>query len=157
MSPKLLLVLAAASTAAASAASDITPPIGYRQWFHVNSLTVDSASPLFAQLGGLHNIYVNTKGLPGLQKGGPYADGSVFVDDIHAFTVASGVYSEGSRKALSVMIKDAKTYAATGGWGFQLWVGGDAAKPVVTDAATQCFACHTPQKDHDYVFSTYIP
>jgi len=79
------------------------------------------------------------------------------VDDIHAFTLASGVYSEGSRKALSVMVKDSKTYMATGGWGFQLWAAGDAAKPVVTDAATQCFACHTPQKDHDYVFSTYIP
>ncbi len=60
------------------------------------------------------------------------------MDDIHAFTLASGVYSEGSRKALSVMVKDSKTYMATGGWGFQLWAAGDAAK-------------------HDYVFSTYIP
>ena len=55
------------------------------------------------------------------------------------------------------MEKDAKKYAATGGWGFQAWAGGDPKKPLVTDAAKQCFACHEPQKAHDYVFSTYIP
>ena len=30
-------------------------------------------------------------------------------------------------------------------------------KPLVTDAAKQCFACHQPKKDQDYVYSTYIP
>src|SRR5438445_274145 len=109
MTPKLLLAVAAASAAVAFAGSDLTPPTGYRQWFHVNSAIVDSGSPLF----GLHNIYVNAKGLPGLEKGGPYAEGSVFVDDIHAFTVANGVRSEGDRKGLSVMVKDSKSYAAT--------------------------------------------
>jgi hypothetical protein len=57
------------------------------------------------------------------------------------------------------MVKDSKKYASTGGWGFQLWEGGDPnyKKPVVTDAAKQCFECHQPKKDRDYVFSTYIP
>jgi len=27
----------------------------------------------------------------------------------------------------------------------------------VTDAAKQCFECHEPKKDQDYVYSTYIP
>ena len=35
--------------------------------------------------------------------------------------------------------------------------GGDPKKPRVTDAAKQCFACHQPKKDQDYVYSTYIP
>ena len=48
-------------------------------------------------------------------------------------------------------------YKSTGGWGFQLFEGGDPNKPLVADAAKQCFACHEPKKDHDYVFSTYIP
>lgn len=55
------------------------------------------------------------------------------------------------------MVKDVKKYATTGGWGFQLWAEGDPKKPVVTDAAKQCFACHEPKKDQDYVYSTYIP
>ena len=54
------------------------------------------------------------------------------------------------------MLKDAKKYASTGGWGFQAWAGGDPTKPLVTDAATMCFACHTPQKASDYTFSTYL-
>jgi hypothetical protein len=55
------------------------------------------------------------------------------------------------------MVKDAKKYAATGGWGFQAWAGGDPAKPLVTDPAKQCFACHTQKKDQQFVFSTYLP
>jgi Cytochrome P460 len=76
---------------------------------------------------------------------------------IDEFTVSDGSYVEGGRKAIALMEKDAKKYAATGGWGFQAWAGGDPKKPLVTDAAKQCFACHEPQKVHDYVFSTYIP
>ena len=42
----------------------------------------------------------------------------------------------------------------------QVWAGGDPSKPLLPDGAraTQaCFVCHTPQKDQDYTFSTYIP
>jgi hypothetical protein len=58
------------------------------------------------------------------------------------------------------MVKDAKKYAKTGGWGFQVWGGGDPSKPLLPDTAhavQACFACHTPQKASDYTFSTYIP
>src|SRR5262249_21107393 len=51
---------------------------------------------------------------------------------------SDGSYVEGARKGLAVMVKDSKKYASTGGWGFQLWAGGDPKKPQVTDAAKQC-------------------
>jgi hypothetical protein len=105
----------------------------------------------------MHNVSVNPAGLPALQKGTAFPDGTVFATDLHDFTVDQGSYKEGPRKLIAVMVKDAKKYAATGGWGFQAWAGGDPAKPLVTDAATQCFACHQPQKAHDYVYSTYLP
>ena len=54
------------------------------------------------------------------------------------------------------MVKDSKKYSSTGGWGFQAWAGGDAMKPIVTDQAKQCFACHTPQKAQDFTFSKYL-
>jgi Cytochrome P460 len=155
----LLLVAAASAAAVASvpARGDLTPPTGYRHWFHVNSSLVDSGSPLFSTLGGLHNIYLNAVGQPALASGASYPDGSIFVDEIRDFTASNHTYSAGGRKGLAVMVKDAKQHAATGGWGFQLWAGGDAAKPLVTDAVTQCFGCHTSQQDHQYVFSTYLP
>jgi Cytochrome P460 len=81
----------------------------------------------------------------------------MFVTDLHEFMVSDGSYVEGPRKALAVMVKDSKKYASTGGWGFQLWEGGGPKRPVVTDATKQCFECHQPKKDQDYVYSTYIP
>jgi hypothetical protein len=151
------LAVIAITTIAAQSADDIKLPTGYRNWFHVNTMVVDKASPLFADLGGMHNVYLNKTGEAALKKGGAYPNGSQFVTDLHDFTIADGSYVEGARKGVATMIKDAKKFASTGGWGFQFWAEGDAKKPQVTDAAKQCFACHEPKKDQGYVYSTYIP
>jgi len=153
----VILGFTAAAVLPAASADDIKPPSDYRHWFHVNTMIVDKASPLFDALGGMHNVYVNAAGEAALKAGRPYPDNTMFVTDLHDVTVSDGSYVEGPRKALAVMVKDAEAYVATGGWGFQLFAGGDAGKPLVTDAATQCFACHQPKKDQDYVYSTYIP
>jgi hypothetical protein len=150
-------VLVAIAPFAARSADDIKFPAGYRSWFHVNTLIIDKASPLFEGIGGMHNVYVNSTGQAALKKGAPYPDKSVFVSDVHEFTVSDGSYVEGPRKGLGVMVKDQKKYASTGGWGFQLWAGGDPQKAIVTDPVKQCFECHQPKKDQDYVYSTYIP
>jgi hypothetical protein len=144
------------------AGEDVPFPTGFRDWFVVNSMIVTKDSPIFGQIGGLHIIYVNAIGLPTLKKGGPfpYPDGTVFADDVHDFSLENGSYVEGAKKAVTVMVKDAKKYSATGGWGFQVWLASDLTKPVVPDTAhaiQACFTCHTPRKDHDYTFSTYIP
>jgi hypothetical protein len=128
---------------------DVPFPFKLRDWFAVNSMIVTKDSPIFGQLGGMHIIYVNAKGLPTLKKGGPlpYPDGTIFADDVHEFSVKDGSYVEGKKKAVATMVKDAKKYATTGGWGFQVWAGGDFSKPLVPDAAHAvqvCFACHTP-------------
>jgi hypothetical protein len=151
------LTLLAVTTIAAESADDLKLPTGYRSWFHVNTMIVDKASPLFEGLGGMHNVYANARAAATLKKGGPYPNGSQFVTDLHNFSIADGSYVEGGRKGVATMIKDSKRYASTGGWGFQFWAEGDAKKPQVTDAAKQCFACHEPKKDQDYVYSTYIP
>jgi Cytochrome P460 len=157
----LIVAIAASFLAAflfaAQSADDIQIPAGYRKWFHVNTMIVDKNSPLFDALGGMHIVHVNSIGEAALKKGGPYPDGTVFLTDLHDFTVSDGSYAEGPLKGLAVMVKDAKKYASTGGWGFQFFVGGDPQKKGVTDAAKQCFECHQPKKDQDYVYSTYIP
>jgi Cytochrome P460 len=147
------------SVFAQSTANDVPFPNGFRDWFLVNTMIVTKNSPMFEQIGGLHHIYVNTVALPTLKSSGPYPypDGSVFADDVHDFSVKDGSYVEGNKKAVTVMVKDAKKYASTGGWGFQVWAGGDPAKPLIGDATKPCFVCHTPQKSQDFTFSTYIP
>ena len=151
------LVLVVASFPAQSADDIKPPPPDYRQWFHVNTMIVDKDSPLFKDLGGMHNVYANASAAAALKKGGTYPNGSQFVTDLHDFTITDGSYVEGTRKGVATMIKDSKKYASTGGWGFQFWAEGDATKPQVTDAAKQCFACHEPKKGQDYIYSTYIP
>ena len=147
---------------AVSADDGVSFPNGFRDWFFVNSLTATADSPLFSHVAGVHHIYVNVRGLPTLKAGGPfpYPDGTIFADDVHEFSVKDGASLEGAKKGVTVMVKDAKKYATTGGWGFQVWAAGDPTKPQVPDIAHSveaCFVCHTPQKSQDYTFSTYIP
>jgi len=150
--------LAFGTVFAAPAGDQLTIPVGFEHWYLVNSMVVTKDSPLFEAIGGLHHIYVNAVGLPRLKEGGsaPYPDGTIFTDDVREVSLVDGSYVQGSRKAIPVMLKDAKKYASTGGWGFQALAGGDPTKPLVTDAAKMCFACHTPQKASDYTFSTYL-
>jgi hypothetical protein len=157
VSAALALAVVVGLVATVSADTDLQPPTGYRQWFHVNTMIIDKASPLFAAMGGMHNVSINAIGLPALERGTAFPDNTTFVVDLHDFALIDGSYVEGDRKALAIMVKDAKKYATTGGWGFQAWAGGDPSRPIVTDATKECFACHESQKAHDYVFSTYIP
>ena len=77
-------------------------------------------------------------------------------DGVLELDLRIGAYHQGARKFLTVMVKDSKKYASTGGWGFQAWPGGDPTKPIVDDAQKTCFTCHVPEKANDYVFSTYL-
>src|SRR5580658_1272839 len=60
----------------------------------------------------------------------------------------------GSRVNVQFMVKDSKKYAATGGWGFADFKDG---KPGDKALHETCFPCHTPAKDHDYIFTHYAP
>jgi hypothetical protein len=68
--------LLAATSFSAEPADDIKPPSSYRQWFHVNTMIIDKASPLFGELGGMHNVYINSVGLPALKKADPIPTGA---------------------------------------------------------------------------------
>lgn len=59
---------------------------------------------------------------------------------------------------LEFMVKDAARYRSTGGWGFARFVGSDYT-PYGKDAGfvAECFGCHTPVKDNDYLFTGYAP
>jgi hypothetical protein len=55
------------------------------------------------------------------------------------------------------MVKDAKKYKDTGGWGFARFVGNDL-KPYGKDAGfvAECFGCHTPVAGNDYLFTKIV-
>lgn len=154
MKPLLPALLAMLTASAALAAGPEVPyPTGYRYWHHVKSMVIEQGHPLFASFGGIHHIYANASALEGY-KAGKFPDGAVIVFDLLEAKRADSAITEGVRKVVGVMHKDAQKYAATGGWGFEGFTSGDPAKRAAgASAATACFACHAPEKAHDYVYS----
>lgn len=139
----------------AHAAAGLTWPEGYRHWTHVKSMVIGAGHPLVDAFGGIHHVYVNDTGLAALKAGkGGYPDGSVFAFDLLGVDAATGAQTEGGRKFVAVMVKDAKKYASTGGWGFQAFAGAERST-VVTDGGVSCFTCHQGQKPADYVFTAW--
>ena len=129
-------------------------PTGYRDWTHVKSMAIVSdRHPLSGAFGGIHHVYVNRAGLAAAKAHGNYPDGSVLVFDLLRAEEADGAYSEGARKLVAVMQKNARRFKTTGGWGFQAFKAGNPADPVVTDPVGQCFNCHQSQSSQDFVFS----
>ncbi len=147
-----LLSLAMAATPRA-----VPYPDGYRAWQHVKSMVIGAGHPLYSSFGGIHHLYANKAAMTGYRTG-KFPEESVIVFDLLDASSADGATTEGARKVVGVMHRDSKRYAATGGWGFEGFAGDSKTQRAVGDqAATACFACHTAQAQHNYVFSSYRP
>lgn len=152
----LILFAAAASTLAADspapAPNGITMPKGYKDWRVIAVSHRTDNNTLRAILGNDVAIRAALAG-----KTNPWPDGAILAkiawkDATHASWAAATVPGEFIQSEF--MIKDAKKYAATGGWGFARWRGLDQT-PYGKDAnfVQECFGCHTPVKSNDYVFT----
>lgn len=156
MKAKILILLGiatATATVAQAAEPEVPYPDGYRDWYHVKSMVIEEGHPLYGAFGGIHHLYANNKALEGYRSN-TFPDGAVIIFDLLEAEHDDNAVTEGDRKVVGVMHKDAKKFAATGGWGFEGFGGGDPTNRVVgADAASACFACHQPQKEQDYTFS----
>lgn len=136
-----------------AAAHDVPYPEGYRDWHHVKSMLIEEGHPLFDSFGGIHHLYANPKALEGYRSG-RFPDGAVIVFDLLEAERSDGAVVEGPRKVLGVMHRDQRRYETTGGWGFEGFARGEPTTRVVGENASEaCYACHTSQKDRDFVFS----
>ena len=154
MKAKILVLLGiTAATVALAAEPEVPYPAGYRDWHHVKSMVIEQGHPLYDAFGGIHHLYANDKALEGYRSD-TFPDGAVIIFDLLDAVHDGNAVTEGARKVVGVMHKDARKFAATGGWGFEGFGGGDPTNRVVgANAASACFACHQPQKDQDYTFS----
>src|SRR6476660_9399288 len=98
---------------AAESGDNLKLPGSFRHWYHVNTMVIDKGSPLFAAMGGMHNVYINSTGEAALEKGERYPDETMFLIDLHEFTISDGSYVEGPPKATAIMLKDKTKYAST--------------------------------------------
>ncbi len=138
-----------------AAAEPVDYPEDYRRWFHVKSMVIEAGHPLFPDFGGIHHVYANEAARRGLVTG-RFPDGAVLVFDLlQAVRTGDGAVVEGPRKMLAVMVRDEARFAATDGWGYEAFAGGDPARRLVgTRAAEACHACHR-RAAPDFVFSEW--
>jgi hypothetical protein len=131
----------------------VTVPDGYRDWRLIAPALED------APLNELRAVVGNDLAVTSYRAGTlPFPDGTVLVKlawermpsaEFESATVP------GRATTVQVMVKDAKRYAATGGWGFGRFIDG---KPVDEAQHQTCFACHEARvRNHDYVFTRYAP
>lgn len=149
-----IAAVALVGAATAVHAQDVPYPNGYRDWFHVKTMVINPGHPLYDAFGGMHHLYANKPALKGYASG-KFPDGAVIVFDLVEAKSADNAVTEGPRKVVGVMHKDATKYAATGGWGFEGFKGDSRTdRAVGANAAKACFECHAGQKARDYVFSS---
>ncbi len=88
----------------------------------------------------------------------PWPDGSRF-DKVtwQQELAADGLVHPGKFIQVELMVKDAKRYKGTEGWGWGRWRGLDL-KPYGKDAAfvNECTGCHRPVQGNDYVYTLPI-
>jgi hypothetical protein len=106
--------------------------------------------------GGIYHFYANEKAMEGFRNGGTFADGSIIADEVlETMRRPGGASVEGARRGVGVMVKDSQLYSATGGWGFEAFSGDAQTPDLSSQEQKDCFQCHVPRKDHDYVFTSY--
>ncbi|WP_088347021.1 MULTISPECIES: cytochrome P460 family protein [Rhodomicrobium] len=133
----------------ASPVYGVTIPEGYRQWELVG--VAQEAEPL----NELRGILGNPIALKAYREGTlPFPDGTILVKlawkhvPSPEFEAAS---VPGAATTVQVMVKDARKYPDSGGWGFGRFIDG---KPVDEAQHQTCWACHQSLvKDHDFVFT----
>ena len=147
-------------------------PVGYRDWHlisigHLTGGSLDHSGGSLKQLRAQMGNDIAIKAFRDRTR--PFPDGAIIValhwDEVSSEdnnkVLATGFPGAdlkssfaGVAENIQVMVKDSKKYAASGGWGFADFRNG---KPGDTALHETCFACHSPAKDRDFVFTRYAP
>lgn len=151
--------VASVAAVAVSSAADVLPapnglalPDGYKSWRIIASSHRTDNKTIRIILG-------NDKAIEAARTGrrSPWPDGAVLAklvwrDTTHPEWPEATI--PGHFMHVEFMFKDSTKFASTGGWGFARWLGVEQ-KPYGKDAgfAQECFDCHIPVKDSDYVFT----
>ena len=150
-------ISSAALSASASAPAAVSPiygvaiPEGYRGWELIAPALED------APFDELRVVLGNPVAVDAFKRGvRPFPDGSTHVKLAWKSTPTAEFASAtvpGAATTVQVMVKDSKRFAATGGWGFGRFIGG---QPVDEAQHRTCFACHDAKvRDRDWVFTRY--
>ena len=134
-------------------------PPGYRDWKLISVAHEEgSLNDLRAILGNDIAIQASRQGKL------PYPDGTIIArlawsydplaESDKAFGRPQSFVAGVPKNGVQFMVKDARKYASTGGWGFAQF---DDGKPASEAVHNKCFSCHAIVKARDFVFNRYAP
>lgn len=84
----------------------------------------------------------------------PWPDGAILAKTAWKQQVGkNGIITTGEFIQVEFMIKDAKKYKSTEGWGWARWRGKDLKPYGKIGLEQECISCHQPVKDNDNVFT----
>jgi hypothetical protein len=135
-----------------AAPTGVTIPKGYRNWQVVAPSQRDDMDQLRVILG--NDIAMKAYRSKTL----PFPDGATLAKLIWKRAKSAefdNTFVPGEPVRVEFMVKNAKKYAATGGWGFGRFVNG---KPADEMQHGTCWPCHEANvKGNDWVFTRYAP
>ena len=134
-------------------------PPGYRDWKLI------SVAHEEGKLNDLRAILGNDVAIKAYREGkSTFPDGAIIArlawsydpleESEKAFGHAQSFVAGRPKNGVQFMVKDARKYAATGGWGFAHFNDG---KPADEAVHKTCFSCHEVAKARDFVFNRYAP
>jgi Cytochrome P460 len=149
--------LRAAEDAAPIFVTEIPP--GYRDWRLISVAREEGT------LQDIRAILGNDEAIQAYREGKlPFPDGAIIArigwsydaseENNQVFGQPQSFVAGQSKNGVTFMVKDAKKYASTGGWGFAQFNDGKLADE---SALKTCFPCHQAMKARDSVFTRYAP
>ena len=137
---------------------DQIPP-GYRDWKLVSVAREEG------ELNDIRAILGNEKAIKAYRKDKlPFPEGAVIAriawdhvaseENNKAFSRPQSFVAGAPKNGVQFMIKDARRYASTGGWGYGHF---DNGKPAAESLLKTCFPCHQLVGARDFVFTRYSP
>jgi hypothetical protein len=134
-------------------------PSGYRDWRFISVAREEG------DLNDIRAILGNDKAIKTYREGKlPFPDGTIIArlawnyesseENNKVFGRAQSFVAGHPKNGVQFMVKDAKKYAATGGWGYAHF---DDGKPASEAVLNTCFPCHAAIKARDFVFTRYAP
>ncbi|WP_367872806.1 cytochrome P460 family protein [Luteolibacter sp. Populi] len=135
-------------------------PDGYRDWRLISVAREEG------KIDDIRAVLGNDIAIKAYREGTlPFPDGAVIAriawslvpseENNKAFGQAQSFVPGAPKNGVQFMFKDARKYAATGGWAYAQFGEADG-KPVVDEAKlSACFTCHQPAAARDFIFTRY--
>ena len=157
-------IIASVAPAASEAAHEqaapvfgITIPHDYRDWKLI------SVAHEAGNLNDLRAVLGNDAAVAAYRAGTlPFPDGAIIArlawtyvpsEENNKVFGREQSFVAGTPTNVQFMVKDSRSYASTGGWGFAQFKDG---KPNADEATLKnCFPCHEPINARDYIFTRY--